>query len=133
MADGGFDCTIAVSRGVNVLNEQLDNSDQVFKSKSGDDSLQSEVPFFTLDEFMSILEEELLSRPYDSSLGLPMWKPFHFRLRTMKLGIHQNNHPFLSITMITLSFEKAFYRLGVGWKTTSYPSGLEDLTRTRRR
>ena len=43
-ADGGFDCTIKlVSRGVNVLNEQLDNSDQVFKSKSGDDSGQSEV------------------------------------------------------------------------------------------
>ena len=68
-ADGGFDCTIKlVSRGVNVLNEQLDNSDQVFKSKSGDDSGQSEVEAWpTLDEFMSILEEELLSVTYDSS------------------------------------------------------------------
>ena len=68
-ADGGFDCTIKlVSRGVNVLNEQLDNSDQVFKSKSGDDSGQNEVEAWpTLDEFMSILEEELLSVTYDSS------------------------------------------------------------------
>ena len=61
--DGGFDCEIKlVSRGVNVLNEQLDNSDASFKAKSGDDSADSEVEAWpTLDEFSSILEEELLS------------------------------------------------------------------------
>ena len=32
--DGGFDCTLKlVSRGVNVLNEQLDNSDPSFNEK----------------------------------------------------------------------------------------------------
>ena len=61
--DGGFDCEIKlVSRGVNVLNEQLDNSDAAFKVKSGDDGADSEVEAWpTLDEFSSILEEELLS------------------------------------------------------------------------
>jgi hypothetical protein len=61
--DGGFDCEIKlVSRGVNVLNEQLDNSDASFKAKSGDDSSDNEVEAWpTLDEFSSVLEEELLS------------------------------------------------------------------------
>ena len=61
--DGGFDCTLKlVARGVNVLNEQLDNSDSTFKAKSGDDSASSEVEAWpTLDEFTAVLEEELLS------------------------------------------------------------------------
>ncbi len=61
--DGGFDCTVKlVSRGVNVLNEQLDNSDASFKAKSGDDSASSEVEAWpTLDEFTAVMEEELLS------------------------------------------------------------------------
>ena len=61
--DGGFDCTLKlVSRGVNVLNEQLDNSDASFKAKSGDDTSVSEVEAWpTLDEFTAVLEEELLS------------------------------------------------------------------------
>mgnify|MGYP001240893718 CR=1 FL=1 len=61
--DGGFDCTVKlVSRGVNVLNEQLDNSDASFKAKTGDDSAKSEVEAWpTLDEFTAVMEEELLS------------------------------------------------------------------------
>ena len=67
--DGGFDCTLKIiSRGVNVFNEQLDNSDQIFKSNSGDDSSQTEVEAWpTLDEFLGILEEELLSLSYQDS------------------------------------------------------------------
>lgn len=68
-SDGGFDCTLKlVSRGVNVFNEQLDNTDAIFKSNSGDDSAQSKVEAWpTLDEFLAILEEELLSLSYSDS------------------------------------------------------------------
>ena len=68
--DGGFDCEIKlVSRGVNVLNEQLDNSDAAFKVKSGDEGADSEVEAWpTLDEFSSILDI-VLSKFINSSLS----------------------------------------------------------------